>query len=148
MSERQIGSHYLTGEIKTLASVAEHTVRALAQHATHDIDLLKLFGHYCSEFRHHVKRSGVNQETIAERPSSTGDEVIDTYLAGLAEHLAVLHGLTSPQWCLDNRYVLPKQVVVGIGPRSKALALLETPYQFRKRNLFCGRVSDEFMFTN
>lgn len=73
---------------------------------------------------------------IEERPTLTGDERADAYLAALAEHLSARHSLERPAWTCEaerflDRFWFPS-AVRGFRP----LAIAESPAAFRRRGIF------------
>lgn len=103
-------------------------------------DTLRRINHFVAQFMHDIKRLGLTAEMLSDAPESTGDRIIDTYLAALAEHLAQQYGLSVPAWSQAQHYCLEDPVFIAWGPNSRALALVETPSAFRRRNLFCGQI--------
>jgi len=77
-----------------------------------------------------------------EEPPLTGDKVIDTYLAGMAEHLSVQSDQLPPEWVNHPPRFLSRPIFFG-GENSREWLAAETPSAFRRRLLFCGRTRDE-----
>ena len=100
------------------------------------ISVLALWG---NEFRHTISSadSAVIANSVTEQPGTTGNLLTDVWIAGLAEHLAQCVDEAPPAWCLQQNYFLEEPVFFG-GDNFRAIALVETPSAWRRRNLFCG----------
>jgi len=75
-------------------------------------------------------------EAIAERPAPSGDPRHDAYLGALAEHLAVVHGLTRPPWSVEPGRFLDRFWFVSDVPGFRAIAIAQAPAAFRRRGVF------------
>jgi hypothetical protein len=73
---------------------------------------------------------------IAERPAKTGDERSDAYLGALAEHLAAVHDLQRPVWCLEAERFLDRFWFVSPTRGFRAVAIAQAPAAFRRRGVF------------
>lgn len=73
---------------------------------------------------------------IAERPAKTADERFDAYLGALAEHLAAVHDLQRPEWCLEAERFLDRFWFVSPTPGFRAIAIAQAPAAFRRRGVF------------
>jgi len=65
-------------------------------------------------------------------------EVGDAYLAAVAEHLALHHGLVRPAWCVDRRRFLSRMWFASDATGLRASAIQQSPAAFRRRGLFIG----------
>jgi len=74
---------------------------------------------------------------ISEEPPPF-DEVVDAYLAALAEHLAFHHGLVRPEWCVDPSRFLSRMWFASDAAGLRATAIQQSPAAFRRRGLFIG----------
>jgi len=72
---------------------------------------------------------------IKEEPLRVGF-LEDAYLAAVAEHLALSHGLGIPNWVEGAHRRLARPYFAGGLESTKALLLVESPLAFRRRNLF------------
>ena len=75
-------------------------------------------------------------EAIRERPRDTGDPRHDALLGALAEHLATLHGLERPDWCLEPIRFLDCFWFLSEVPGFRAIAIAQAPAAFRRRGIF------------
>lgn len=73
---------------------------------------------------------------IETRPESTGDSRQDAYLGALAEHLAAVHGLTRPDWAVEQDRFLATFWFVSDVPGFRATAIAQAPAAFRRRGVF------------
>lgn len=78
-------------------------------------------------------------DALLEEPVILGDPVQNAYLAGVAEYLAFRLGQPAPEWCEKPERYLKEPFYFG-GEHSRAMLMTETPFAFRKRLLFCGKV--------
>ncbi len=112
---------------QTLAAVAER-VRAGED-----------FRHAVREFLDEFALRGddrLRAEAIEQRPESTGDPRHDAYLGALAEHLAVVHGLSRPGWSVEPGRFLDRFWFVSDVPGFRAVAIAQAPAAFRRRGVF------------
>jgi hypothetical protein len=80
------------------------------------------------------------QAMIDVEPEIVGDEFLDAYLAAVAEHLAMRWGLTTPEWTFSDRRLGSSNPVFQ--PDISTMRnqfLIESPYPFRRRNIFTHR---------
>lgn len=75
-------------------------------------------------------------EAIAQRPAETGERRYDAFLAALAEHLAVVHGLRRPDWTVEQCRFLDRFWFWSDVPGFRALQIAESPASFRRRGIF------------
>lgn len=83
------------------------------------------------------------QRALEDRPSPTGDQRHDAYLAALAEHLAAAAGTARPSWTCDPERFLDRFWFVSEVAPFRALAIVESPAAFRRRGVFVSRGSLE-----
>ncbi len=98
------------------------------------------------DFRHAVREfvdefglrpdEGSRAAAIAETPAPTGDVRYDAYLGALAEHLALIHGLERPAWCVEPSRFLDRFWFVSDVPGFRAVAIAQAPAAFRRRGVF------------
>lgn len=80
------------------------------------------------------------QGMIDPEPPLTGDPDVDSYIAAAAEHLAMRWGLRVPGWTAqESRMGGPRPQFVPDWPSVKAMNLVESPYAFKRRNIFVCR---------
>lgn len=75
-----------------------------------------------------------------EEPALTGVAYVDAWLAGAAEYEAYVIDLDAPLWVNDESRFLSEPIFFG-GKNAKIIAMAETPFAFRRRLLFSGKVS-------
>ena len=116
------------------------TARAVARSARS----LEEFGLNLRDWFHELQRFSTRAQLAAAvkvRPPSlarkiaTG-QVADAYLAAQVEYLCRRTGLRPPRWTRDVCYVLDEPWFSVPGRHSRAHLLLETPDEFRNRNVF------------
>jgi len=73
---------------------------------------------------------------IAAEPPSTGDPRHDAYLAALAEHLAAVHSVERPAWCVGPDRFLDSFWFVSDVPGFRAISIAQAPAAFRRRGVF------------
>lgn len=76
------------------------------------------------------------QAAIAGEPPLVGDQVVDAYLAAVADFLAGRMRLPCPHWAATASRALEKPWYAGNMERLKPVLLAESPSAFRIRNLF------------
>ncbi len=116
------------------------TARAVARRAR----TMEEFGRNLRDWFHELKRlSSRAQLTAAVKvrpPALTGKiptgQIADAYLAAQVEFLCRRAGLRPPRWTRDPRYVLAEPWFSVPGRHSRSHLLLETPDEFRNRNIF------------
>lgn len=81
------------------------------------------------------------QAMINEEPTLTGDLYIDTYVAAVADHLARRWDLEIPAWqdARPERMGFDNPVFEPDLPRLRGIYIMESPYAFRRRNIFTSR---------
>jgi hypothetical protein len=75
-------------------------------------------------------------EAIAEAPQPTGDPRYDAYLGALAEHLALVHDIERPAWCVEPDRFLDRFWFVSEVPGFRAVSIAQAPAAFRRRGVF------------
>lgn len=116
------------------------TARAVARSAR----TIEEFGRNLRDWFHELKRLSSRAQLAAAvkvrppalaRKIATG-EIADAYLAAQVEFLCRRAGLRPPRWTRDPLYVLEEPWFSVPGRHSRAHLLLETPDEFRNRNVF------------
>lgn len=81
------------------------------------------------------------QAMIDPEPPLTGDAFIDSYIAAVADHLARRWDLDIPSWqdARPERMGFDDPVFDPDFPRCHGIFLIESPYAFRRRNIFTNR---------
>ncbi len=74
--------------------------------------------------------------SVDEPPPLTGDSRFDAYLGALAEHLASVHGLSSPQWSLEPSRFLERFWFVSEVKGFRAISIAQAPAAFKRRGVF------------
>lgn len=74
----------------------------------------------------------------AAEPSLTGVASLDAWLAGAAEYEAFMIDQECPLWANFPCRFLSEPFVIG-GRNSQIIALVETPFAFRRRLVFSGK---------
>ena len=129
MSERFIRLFEAFQRPKTLVEVAVY------RHAIPACPLYKPFCEFLDEFYEaaHDDRAAM----LAEEPAALIDVNEAAYLAASAEHLSIFYELAVPTWVDDPRYTLSEPYFIEKwGPLGRALALQESPWSFRQRNVY------------
>lgn len=123
---------------RTLEEVAERS------------DSLSDFGRNLRDWLHELRRASSRRQAaaaIANEPSRLREKfpeghVADAWLAAYAEHLAGKIGIRAPEWAF-----LPWRTAVepifdegGGNQKLRALALANTPFAFKRRNIFTPSV--------
>ncbi|WP_157753501.1 hypothetical protein [Thiomicrorhabdus chilensis] len=62
------------------------------------------------------------------------------FYAGLAEHIAEICEVETPEWTKNESLVLDEPLFWMNTPRVRQLMLVETPVYYRNRNIFCGKI--------
>lgn len=75
-------------------------------------------------------------EAIADSPAPTSDPRYDAYLGALAEHLALVHDLERPGWCIEPGRFLGRFWFVSEVPGFRAVSIAQAPAAFRRRGVF------------
>lgn len=73
-----------------------------------------------------------------DEPPLTGIALIDAWLAGAAEYEAFMIDQQAPAWTEDPCRFLDEPFLPS-GKNSRMIALVETPFAFRRRLLFTGK---------
>lgn len=113
---------------QSLAEVAERATDA----PTFEFEL--------ADFLHEFARSG-SAEMLAVAPAMLVERlelghVYDAYLAAVAVHLAGKRGVPAPRWSREPGRILREPWFANPSRHMRALWLVESPAEFRERNLF------------
>ena len=116
---------------------------SLAEIATR-ADSLERFGRELADWLHALRGLGSRPAlagTIADAPALLAGRfsegaLADATLAAYADLLADRAGIAPPAWCFAEGRVAPEPWFASAGPRSRVLALRDTPPAFKRRNLF------------
>jgi hypothetical protein len=117
---------------KTLAEVAARA------------DTLARFGRELADWLHTVRTLGSRPalaRTVEAAPTRLAGRfaegvLADATLAAYAEWLSVRIRTVPPSWCFEPERIAPEPWFADEGPRSRLLALRDTPPAFKRRNLF------------
>lgn len=115
----------------------------LAEVATR-ADSLVRFGRELADWLHGVRTLGSRPAlaaTIAEAPMQLAHRfpegsLADATLAAYADLLAARIGIAPPAWAFGPERIAPEPWFAVDGPRSRLLALRDSPPAFKRRNLF------------
>jgi hypothetical protein len=107
-------------------------------------DSLARFGRELADWLHEVRARGSRPAlaaTIADAPALLAERfpegaLADATLAAYADLLAERIGVAPPAWCFGPERVVLEPWFAVDGPRSRALALRDSPPAFKRRNLF------------
>ena len=107
-------------------------------------DSLERFGRELADWLHTLRSLGSRPAlaaTIADAPALLAGRfpegvLADATLAAYADLLADRVGIAPPDWCFAAERVAPEPWFASSGPRSRVLALRDTPPAFKRRNLF------------
>ena len=111
------------------ATVAEVAARAIAEPGSFDRSVREFLDHWQS------LSSAERADSIQQEPRSIG-AVQDSYLAALAEHLALSARLAVPEWTETSRRFLSEPFFAGGLESLKATLIVESPAAFRRRLIF------------
>ncbi len=92
-------------------------------------------------FKEHIDawNRSFNAALYEHEPPITGKGVyIDAWLAGAAEYEAFMIDAPIPAWSVSSARFLAEPLYLG-GKNSQIIALVETPFAFRRRLLFTGK---------
>ena len=101
-----------------------------------------LYPAFVKEFLDALRKESLTErvnEMISDAPTSTGNQILDVHIAGLAEYIAFAKGAAVPEWTNGKTRFLAEPVYFG-GGRSRPAMLATTSFSMRRRNLFCGPV--------
>jgi transcriptional regulator with XRE-family HTH domain len=73
---------------------------------------------------------------IADAPAPTGERRVDALLAGVAEHVATVHGVARPAWTTEPSRFLETWWFPHRRRAFDALAIRDAPAAFRRRGIF------------
>lgn len=107
-------------------------------------DSLERFGRELADWLHTLRSLGSRPAlaaTIAEAPALLAGRfpegaLADAMLAAYADLLAGSADVAPPPWCFAAERVSPEPWFASSGPRSRVLALRDSPPAFKRRNLF------------
>ena len=107
-------------------------------------DSLARFGRELADWLHTVRTLGSRPalartiETAPPRLAGRFPEgsLADATLAAYAEWLSARIRSVPPDWCFEQERISPEPWFADEGPRSRLLALRDTPPAFKRRNLF------------
>lgn len=116
------------------------TARAVARRAA----TLEEFGMNLRDWfhalRHLSSRAQLQRAVVVRPPRCAGKfeqgEIADAFLAAQVEYLCHRAGVRPPSWTRDPSYVLDEPWFSVPFPQVRAHLLLDTPTEFRNRNLF------------
>ena len=107
------------------------------------------FGRHLRDWLHELRRVSTRAQaasTIADEPPSLrnrfpGGHIADAWLAAYAEHLAGKIGIAAPGWAFA-RWRIPAEPVFdeGATPALRVLALIRSPFAFKRRNIYTPSV--------
>ena len=110
------------------------SIAEVAREATDSGDFATRVAEFLDEFYASPSRARITEEP----PKVSGDveesDVMDVYLAAIAEYLADRNNFSCPEWA-ENRS-LRHPHFAHPSEHLRALLLVESPPAFRKRNLF------------
>lgn len=106
-------------------------------------DSLGRFGRELADWLHTLRALGSRPAlaaTIAEAPVLLAGRFLegtlaDATLAAYADLLATRIDVAPPAWCFAAERIAPEPWFASAGPRSRLLALRDTPPAFKRRNL-------------
>lgn len=116
------------------------TARAVARRA---VDL-KQFGMNLRDWFHELHARSTRRQLLAAvkvRPPRLSDRfeggaIADAFLAAQVAYLCRIARVRAPRWTRDPRYILDEPWFSIPGRRLRTHLLLDTPVEFRNRNLF------------
>lgn len=116
------------------------TARAVTRRATS----VEQFGLNLRDWFHELRRISTRaqlQEAVKVRPPRMAQrfplgDVADAFLAAQVEFFCHRTNVCPPRWSRDPRYVLDQPWFSAPGRRLRAHLLLDTPDEFRNRNVF------------
>lgn len=114
--------------MKTLSTLAEQ-VRA-------GEPLETALGDFLDAFYRHSHVAALRDPPALLTDTHRDGMMVDAFLAAVAEHLARRFGLPIPLWVFERCRYLQKPFFALRGPSIRATLLLESPIEFRSRNLF------------
>lgn len=92
---------------------------------------------FLDEFYEAYPDRATMRDMIDEAPPITGDHFTDSYVGAVGEHLAMRWGLDVPEWVHDQeRSGTRHPQFVPDMSSLRAILLVESPYAFRRRNIF------------
>ena len=113
-------------------------------------DSLEVFGQNLRDWLHELRRQSSRPQlvhSIADEPPLLqkrfdGGAVADAWLGAYAEHLASSAGIAAPKWAFAESRIVPEPAFVdqSAGPELRALALVNSPLAFKRRNIFTDSV--------
>jgi hypothetical protein len=94
---------------------------------------------FLDEFYEAYPDREVMQDMINASPQLTGDVFVDSYVGAVGEHLALRWDLEVPLWVESpERGGTSRPQFVPDMPSLRPILLVESPYAFRRRNIFTG----------
>lgn len=107
-------------------------------------DSLIRFGRELADWLHTLRGFGSRPALVAairDEPALLAERftegaLADATLAAYADFLAARIGVAPPVWVFDATRIAPEPWFAVDGPRSRLLALRDTPPAFKRRNLF------------
>ena len=130
----------MSADSKPNGLIRPRTARAVARRSR----TLEEFGLNLRDWFHELRRLSTRAQLAAAvkvRPPSLAKimesgQLADAFLAAQVEFLCHRAALKPPRWTRDPRFVLDDPWFSAPGRRSRAHLLIETPDEFRNRNLF------------
>jgi hypothetical protein len=93
-------------------------------------------GDFLDSFYRQPSAGAVSEEPSLLPESHSHGAVINSFLAATAEHLCRRFDLPIPAWVYDRCRYLERPFFAMEAPSFRATLLLESPAEFRSRNLF------------
>lgn len=93
-------------------------------------------GDFLDSFYRRPTADAVSEEPLLLQGSHPHGAILDAFGAATAEHLCRRFGLPIPAWVYERSRYLDRPFFAMDAPSFRATLLLESPVEFRSRNLF------------
>jgi hypothetical protein len=110
------------------------TLAGVAHRALSGEPFLDAVWEFLDEFA--LRPAGLRERALEDAPPPTGDPRFDAFLGGLAEHLALAHGLRPPSWTADPSRFAERFWFVSPVEGFRAIQIARSPSAFRRRGIF------------
>ena len=86
----------------------------------------------------YLAKNELREDKLKDEPAMTDSDIVNAYLAAVAERLSSHFGFKNPEWTTasSDRFLKKAWFPKNTGKKVAAILLFESPTSFRRRNIF------------